>query len=273
MRGRLTKFAFAIALSGSATAFGATLTENFSTDPTARGWSGVNNTTPPNSYGYSAGTDNTLSSVAPPAGGGAATGAGEAGGAINRGPNSFYGVNLGGPIDLEFNNVNVKGVVILTNRGSSTTLNMGWSQGIATVNGDGSDPTNFMGMAWDDGFNGSGGMRIRNTSSVASGSGPSFPDPNSVTPVPMPFQMDWNVGTRTFTMTLGANSGQVTVPLGDLPGMPIVTHWGLWGRTGASPDNANTLFIDDVTYTAVPEPASLGLLSLGGLALARRRRQ
>lgn len=34
-----------------------------------------------------------------------------------------------------------------------------------------------------------------------------------------------------------------------------------------------TLFLDNLTFTAIPEPASLGLLGLGGLAMLRRRRR
>jgi len=43
-----------------------------------------------------------------------------------------------------------------------------------------------------------------------------------------------------------------------------------WGLKGAG--SGNGYFIDEITVTAVPEPACLSLLALGGLALLRRRR-
>ncbi len=38
------------------------------------------------------------------------------------------------------------------------------------------------------------------------------------------------------------------------------------------PGNTGTVFIDDVSFVVVPEPASLGVLSLGAIGLIRRRR-
>jgi hypothetical protein len=38
------------------------------------------------------------------------------------------------------------------------------------------------------------------------------------------------------------------------------------------PANTGTIFIDDVSFVVVPEPASLGMLSLGAIGLIRRRR-
>jgi hypothetical protein len=267
--------AVAVAAGLNASAFGlVTITENFNNDPTPRGWSGVNNATAPNNYGFS-NTDNTGSVVNPP--GGVATGAGEAGGFINRGPNSFYGVDLGGPVNFKTNNMNVKGVLRLESRGSSTTLSLGWSQGITTVNGVGGETGSFAGMRWDDGFNGSGALQVRgNGFGITGGTGPSLPDPNlPAGPQTLPFEMNWTTDgstSATLTMNLNGNVGSVTVTGGDFGDIPSLTHWGMFGRTNASPDNGNTLWIDDITYSAVPEPASLGLLGLGGLVALRRRR-
>ena len=36
--------------------------------------------------------------------------------------------------------------------------------------------------------------------------------------------------------------------------------------------NTGDVFVDDVSLTAVPEPSTLAVLSLGGLAALRRRR-
>src|SRR5687768_5857855 len=128
--------AFAAATCLTASAFGAptvTITENFTTDPTARGWSGVNNTAvlPPdnrgNDYGWRQ-TDDTGTAVNPP--GGTATGAGEIGGFMNRAPNSFYGVSLGGAVDFNDTDMNVKGVLRQLFAEPSSTLNLGWSKGI-----------------------------------------------------------------------------------------------------------------------------------------------
>jgi hypothetical protein len=272
----------ALAASLSTSAFGLIqITEHFDTDPSARGWGGVGNQVAPNNYGFS-NTDNTGNAVNPP--GGTASGAGEIGGSINRGPNSFYGVDLGGPVDFKTTDMNVKGVLRLTGRGSSTTLSLGWSRGITTVIGDGTDNSGaFAGMRWDDGNNGSGALQVRGSNfGIKGGNGPSLPDPGSFqnpADIPtLPFEMNWDTDgstSATLTMNLNGNIGTVVVSGGDFGDIPTnFTHWGMFGRSGASPDNANTLWIDDITYTgnAVPEPASLGLIGLGALVGLRRRR-
>jgi PEP-CTERM motif len=266
----------ALAATLSTSAYGLiVINESFDTDPAARGWGGVANAIAPNNYGFS-NTDNTGSAVNPT--GGTATGAGEVGGFINRGPNSFYGVDLGGPVDFKTNDMNIKGVLRLTARGSSSTLSLGWSQGFATATGPGNGETGaFAGMRWDDGFNGSGGLQVRGDGfGIDGGTGPSLPDPNTVDPTPtLPFEMNWDtdgVGSATLTMNLNGVIGTATVSGGDFNDIPMLTHWGMFGRTNASPDNGNTLWIDDLTFTAVPEPASMCLLALGGLVALRRRR-
>src|SRR5262245_17495578 len=143
----------------SSPAFAVTpISEDFTTDPAPRGWSGVGNKTAPNNYGFG-NTDNTGSSVNPP--GGTATGAGEIGGAINRGPNAVYGVDLGAAVDFKTTDMFVKGVLRLAASGSSTTLNLGWGQGINSAIGSGGEPGALLGMSWDDGWNGSNGLKAR----------------------------------------------------------------------------------------------------------------
>jgi hypothetical protein len=133
-------------------------------------------------------------------------------------------------------------------------------------------------MRWDDGFNGSGALQVRhaNNGGITGGNGPSLPDPGAPAgPQTLPFEMNWDTNgttSATLTMNLNGNVGSVTVSGGDFNDIPTMTHWGMFGRSGAVPDNANVLWIDDLTFTAVPEPASLGLLAIGGLVALRRRR-
>jgi hypothetical protein len=278
--------AFALAILLNSSAFGVvTITENFTTDPSSRGWGGVDNQTadPPgaaiaNDYGWKF-TDDTGTAVPPPVG--AATPEGEIGGVMNRAPTSFYGVNLGGAVDFNTTDMSVKGVLRQMNPKGSSTLNLGWNQGYNSVV---ANNANSLYVTWDDGAVGTtaggGGTRARDGS--ANGMGTAANIPNLVDDAPtQAFTFDWNSTTNTFSFTLGSNptsthtlTEQQVTDLGDL------THWGLWGRTNPGTANAddagNQLRIDDVTFTAaaaiVPEPASLGLLSVAGLALLRRRR-
>jgi hypothetical protein len=271
MTGLLKMAAFAVVAGLSASAFGViTITETFDDDPTARGWSGVANDDGVfNDYGFS-NTDTTGSAVNPSWG--SATGAGEIGGKVNRGPDSFYGVDLaqGSPIDFSTTDMFVSGVMNNPSSGSSTTLNMGWSQGFTSVVGDGGDPTSALFITWDDGV--AGDLEARSaTGGIDSTSGPNRPIGGPT----IPFTMDWDSATGTLTVDLNGDVG--TLVLGnDKNDLPDLTHWGLWGRTNHSPDNSNFIWIDDLQYTGnappIPEPTSLALLGLGGVALLGRRR-
>jgi hypothetical protein len=274
--------AMAVAFGLSASAFGAAtvlVTETFDDDPSARGWGGVNNVSAdpdgagpliPNNVTWF-NTDNTGSAVNPAWG--TATGAGEIGAdQMNRFPNMFYGVDLGGAVDFATTDMSVSGVLHQVNPKGSSTLNIGWSQGINSVNtGSGS----ALYVSWDDGVNGAAPGLIARS---ASGGGiASAATANMVAGVTVPFSYVWDAvgdGTGVFSFTLGANpTTTLALTDGEVAQLPPLTHWGIWGRTDSSPDDAgNRIFFDDIQYTAVPEPASLSLLAMGVLAGLRRRR-
>src|SRR5262245_57471251 len=117
---RISKLlATAIVVGLSTSAFGVVqVNENFNSDPAARGWSGVNNTSGGQNYGFS-NTDNTGTAVNPPSG--TATAAGEMGGTLTRssGPANFYGLDLGGALNSDTTDFVVNGVITVQGNGGS----------------------------------------------------------------------------------------------------------------------------------------------------------
>jgi hypothetical protein len=107
------------------------VTQNFDVDPAAEGWIGLNNRSAPQDYGFSTG-DITGTDVNPP--GGTATGGGEIGGTLTRqggGVNdSFYGVPLGGEIDISTDSFSVSGVIHAESQGGGSGFNIGYSRGV-----------------------------------------------------------------------------------------------------------------------------------------------
>ena len=56
----------------------------------------------------------------------------------------------------------------------------------------------------------------------------------------------------------------------DNPGSPSIGGLNWWAHGGATP---GTAYFDDLSLTQVPEPAAMGLLSLGALLTLKRRRR
>jgi len=238
------------------------ISEDFTTDPTPRGWSGVNNTTPPQNYGYSTG-DVTGTSVNPP--GGTASGPGEIGGSITRrsSPANFYGLDLGGALSTT-TPFTVTGVLNLHRDGGSG-LFFGYSNGVSSY-GSGGDPSNFLGVQFDDGESPipvafTPGQSRTRTLAIYS------PLPNDTT---LPFSFTYD-GSGAMTVVIDNRTATLNISPGDY------NPWTHFGIMAVSADGGTSQFwVDDLSVTAVtviPEPASLGLLALGGLSGLRRRRR
>jgi len=84
------------------------------------------------------------------------------------------------------------------------------------------------------------------------------------------FNPPWNSNLYTMNGNLAANrrsySQIVIMPSGWAAGSD------LWLRWSTGPNQGSGVGIDDLSFSAVPEPATLSLLALSGLALLRRRK-
>jgi hypothetical protein len=262
MAGRFKFITFAVAMGLCAGAYAAgppTVTEHFdsNTDGT---WQHSGNTSSGQNYGW----QNANTAGGSP---------GELGGVILRSntPN-FYGFNIGS-VDPATNVLTASGTYHLQSHGGSSGILLGFFQGISSyanvANHDG-NPKNFIGSYIIDGNDpwlylwDPGGFQDR--AEIAGGT---FGEPITV-----PFSMTWDpsLGSKgRLTATFGGFGPSSVDYSGDPTG--AMTHFGIMapGVSGGS----DVFAFDDVSFSSnnpIPEPAILGLLSVAGLMLIRRRR-
>jgi hypothetical protein len=80
--------------------------------------------------------------------------------------------------------------------------------------------------------------------------------PNSTAPVPNSVYSPFSL---TATVPAGADTARVVYAIQTFGGEP-------------NPTNTGTVFLDDVSFSVIPEPSALALAGLGALGLLRRRR-
>ncbi|MEX0653878.1 MAG: PEP-CTERM sorting domain-containing protein [Phycisphaeraceae bacterium] len=266
---------------GAGIAQAAIETQDFSSDPSADGWTGLNNGA--SGFGFSAASNNTLGDPA-----------GEAGGTFARNTVHYYADTTLGTTYGVFDSVQASGELYLDKINGDTVNYVGYFD---TNNVNPSDDTVLgLRIAPD-------GLPDRNTV-MATAFGGDFIEYNNdgTNDTTNSRSVILDDGAYAFQMTYTAN------PLGDgnpvpNPGTLEVILWddngtevariynslglnqdrsarafnafGFFGGGNGAFDNSgtNTYFIDDLAYTsAIPEPASLALLGVGGLTLLLRRR-
>jgi hypothetical protein len=266
--------AFAVAVGVSASAFGAvipTVYEDFTTNSDTR-WIGFRNRPPNgvNDFGWRD-SDTTENTVLSPSG--KSSGGGELGGPMQRNINggapavvtNDYGFPTGTltPSDT----LHADGVYRFGSGGGNYFF--GWYNSAAYMDGipDGG-PRNFLGIQLDDGFKHFAHV-ARHDHRERGNNGPaSISQTETVT-----WSMDYN-GAGVLTATIGGDTIVVNAGGGYFSGSPTTfDRFGLFSdnTSGGVGDHA----LDDITFSSlnpVPEPASLGLLAMGAVAMLRRRR-
>jgi MYXO-CTERM domain-containing protein len=262
----------AFAGSLSASAFGLTNLEDFSTNSDGR-WEALNNLTGnanPNDASdgqhYAWSNTNNVTGGAP----------GELGGVILRDadPPNFYAFNVGS-LNPVSENFSASGLMKVTVPDGGSGFYLGFFKKNAGSPADvpngfygaGGDPHGFMGVGFGDMhhaqaflFSQSGG---RDRSGV---------DPSTGIGVTIPWSIDWTVGTGLTVTINGVPQGPVT-PGDGAASLGIMDHFGIFATSADGADGE--VFFDNISFTSdnpLPEPASLSLLAVGGLAVVRRRR-
>ena len=265
-------------------AFAALVTENFNTN-TDTYWEHVNNRDnyAGRNYGWST-TDNTGTSVTPPAGG-SATGAGELGGIMVRGDSepvedpsvvipNYYAFNIG---DLTMDEpFQASGLIRFP--ASSTVFYFGFFQGADSV--DQPAVQSFVGVAFAGldtfaevrYFEGSGQETQATVGSFTAGATEQF----GISYDPL-----GNGGEGTLAITRNGNTYVHQLDPGGGKEAVLetaadrLTHFGIFP---AIPEGgaATEFYIDDLTFTSdnpIPEPSAFALAAIGGLLAMRRPRR
>jgi len=243
-----------------------TITNFFDTDP---GWTGANNTTSGNSYGYSSGT-----SVA----GGSP---GEVGGTLARSSveNYYADTNMGGLVGGYFT---LNDPLIASGKFDATNL--------ATMNNNVLIGHRSAGLVDHSGL----GLGVFEFSTTHVRVGALFERPNgtlqlsalSAMPIDQNSTFSYSydptfnggvgfLGRLTVTVMTNAalfNTFTLDISTADRATGARFDAWGIGGTIiNSIPTTHGDVFIDDVIYTAVPEPTALAWLGLVAVMLRRRR--
>lgn len=224
---------------------------------------GVNNLS---DFGWS-NTDNTGTAVAAPSGN--VSGAGEMGGPLQRGNAGQYGFATGNitPNDT----LHADGVYHWAS-GSGNWLIGWWNAGFHMS--DGADPRNFIGLQFDD-STAIYSHVASNTDRQRAGAHTTVPQGQTIQ-----WTMDYNPtggsGLGQLSGTINGASYSVDVPANFKEDWLDMDRFGVFTVNVGTP--VGTFFFDDITFSSynqvpIPEPVSLGLLSLGATAIMRRRRR
>ncbi len=271
---------------GQATA-AITITENFNTDPSLRGWSSspalaassgnfqqVTSTTTPNDYGWKAG-EVLAGGSAGEAGGNFVKSNGTTSGTTTS-TFSYWGVDLG---ILGWNtseNLNVTGKIYIdTSAGVDPSTQLGFFN---STNARQATPTSRLGIAFGDQSGDTLRLQIANNGLGAETNATGVNTVINDSPSsggPTTFSIDWNATTKKLTLTYGSVTASANYAA--VPANMVFDRFGFTNRTqnNSTSTQALNLRIDDVTLTTtgVPEPMSLSLIGLGSMALLGRRRR
>jgi hypothetical protein len=253
--------ALAIATGVAPPAFGATVSENFNNN-TDGYWDHVANdgAGTPQNYGWRA-ADGVVN----------ASGSNALGGSFVRSaaPANFYGFNIGG-YDPRTEAMHADGTLYVQQRDGGSGWNFGFFSGASSY-GSGGNARNAFIWGLSDGedaqlyiYDPSGG-RDRSGFETVNLSGA------------IQFTLDWApppAGSSEKGVLTGTINGVThTVNFGGDHTGELFTHFGVFSVSA----NGGTAqgYLDNLTFSSknpIPEPASLGLLSFGALAMRRRRR-
>ena len=170
-------------------------------------------------------------------------------------PTNFYGVDLGGTIDISTDPFSVSGVVHLEIGDGGSGFQLGYGRGTDSY-GSGGDSADFIGMHFDDGNN-VGAVVWSSTMGRTLDQGPAdLPFGPGVT---VPFSMVYDpndfsgngsltvtVNGSPYTMNLGVGNKNDLAPLTHLQVMPVSADGG-----------TSTVWFGDLTFTAVQEIPAL----------------